>query len=840
MADDDQSEWEQGEAAEARVRGFVQAYDRFDLLLAAFVSAVAWTLLTLLPYPVLHPQAWSAVAVAAGGRPPASPEAGLWTFLAHRTFILFGMKGGLMALTQIGHVVGALIAGLSYLLMRGTFSARLSLEAEELSALAARLRILAVAAALVFSCSEAFWRLSQFFSDNLMCLLLGAVAILSFERFRWYRNRGWYCLCFFLMGILVVETPVGVVLLAVFFGWNWWERRRFWASAQALQVLVEGKAGGAAVRIERKRRPVVAFNEKKADDPIEFFEDELSEAVKRASIRLENGLFFLFFTLGLGMALVVGFRTFHVLGGLAAVGMDPWDYPVAFYLSWVRGVFPLVRPDHLFFASALSIFPFCIAYIVLPRATGPKDPFSVPLVILLTILGCAVWTQLGPFSRFWYWSWELTHAAPPPDTMRSVLAFFGAATLMAAVQVLRCVCRRRIEGVQAISVAEGRGLFVVRLIGRILLATVVILAVAGSLWGRRQTAVCRKMTLIGDYAKAFAGQVRGLDCVFTDGVFDDAVSLLFRASGETSPHLLSMMSGRDAYSASLRARAAKDDEDLRTLKVGPVETLRFWAAERRPRLARLAVQVGYEVLLKSHVTNGRSAGFALRVGTPEDASAFDRLDAEAEALAERALAVAEAPVTAFGGLDATVSEKFDFILWRLARMTDLRVNQCLLREDGKGVVRQRELAARLDGVNDPYRKLRKELEKQRPIESVVLSPQEGLALALKRADFNLAYRYATRVLKDDPRDLNANFAMGMWAAETRQYKIALMYLDTANETRPDEPSILNNLAMVRLKMGNLDGALESIERAAELKPDAPEVRQNLERIRSEISKSGAR
>ena len=199
MADDDQSEWEQGEAAEARVRGFVQAYDRFDLLLAAFVSAVAWTLLTLLPYPVLHPQAWSAVAVAAGGRPPASPEAGLWTFLAHRTFILFGMKGGLMALTQIGHVVGALIAGLSYLLMRGTFSARLSLEAEELSALAARLRILAVAAALVFSCSEAFWRLSQFFSDNLMCLLLGAVAILSFERFRWYRNRGWYCLCFFLI-----------------------------------------------------------------------------------------------------------------------------------------------------------------------------------------------------------------------------------------------------------------------------------------------------------------------------------------------------------------------------------------------------------------------------------------------------------------------------------------------------------------------------------------------------------------------------------------------------------------------------------------------------------------
>ena len=826
MTGDDRAELDRREAAEVRVWGFVQACDRLDLLLAALVSVVVWMLLTVMPWPILHPQAWGPVAVAAGLRSPASTEAGLWTFLAHRVFILAGPQGGLAALAQIGHVVGALLSGLAYLLMRSAFSAQLSVQAIELAPLTTVLRLVAIVGTVAFACSEAFWRLAQFFSDDLLCLFLGATAILAFERFRWHRGKGWYCLCYFLLGLLVVETPVGVALLVVFFGWNWWERRQYWARAQSLQVLVGEENDGK----KRKGRAVVKFNEKTADDPIEFFDEELSDAVKRASIRLENGLFFLFFSLGLVGALVIGFRTFRVLGGLEAAGLDAWGYPVPFFLTWFKGALALVRPDQLFFASALSFFPFLVAYLVLPKATDQKDAFAVPMVILLSILGCAVWTQLGPVSRFWYWTWELTRSAPLPDTMRAVFAFLGAATLMAVFQMLLCVCRKRIEGVQAIAVEEGRGLAGVRLVGRILLAAIVAAIVVLSVWGRRQPSVCRKMELVRAYVKTFADQVKGLDCIFTDGVFDDAVRLAFKSRGEACPSLLSMTSGRDAYSAALRVSAAKDDEDVRVLKVGALETLRFWAAERKDRLARLAIQVGYEALVKCHVTNGRSAGLALRVGTPEDDAVFDRYDVAAEALGNRALALASETPSALGGFDAGVSEKFDFILWRLARMADLRVNRSLLKDDGAGVVRHRELAARLDGVNDPYRKLKKELEKLRPVESVVLSPQEGLALALKRADFNLAYRYATRVLKDDSDDLNANFAMGMWAAETRQYKIALMYLEAADSKRPNEPSILNNLAMVRYKLGDLLGAARDIKRARDLNPGSKEIQENVKRI----------
>ena len=831
MEQDDEIEWERRKAIESRVRRFVHAHDRLDMALAVLVAVLAWVLLTAFPYPILHPQTWGLAAMASGVRPPVSAESGLWMFLAHRVFLGFGIEDGIMALTRLGHVTGAVLAGLAYLLMRGAFSARLSVTRTELATLSLRLRLLAVAGSLVLCCSEAFWRLSQFFSDGLLCLLLATLAILSFERFRWHRSRIWYCICCFLTGTLVGETPVGVVLALAFFGWNWWERKQYWARTQSLQVLVTPKSDGQKVTADRKGRTAVVFNEKKADDPVGFFEEELSDAVKLASVRLENGLLFFFFSAGLIGVLVVGFRTFSVLGGLDAAEMDGWNYPLAFFLSWFRTTYPILRLDHLFFASVFSLFPFAVAYLALPRSTDSKDRFAVPIVIMLSLLGCAVWTQLGPVARFWCWTWDLVRSQPLPDTVRAVLAFFGAATLMASLQVLCCVCRKRSEESHAITVAEGRGLFIVRLIGKGLLVSAIVLMVVLSVRGRIQPSVCGKMELIAAYVKEFVSQTKGLDCVFTDGVFDDAFAHEQASRGERQPHLLSMMSGRDSYPASLRARAAKDDEDLRVLKVGAFETLRFWATERKERLSRLAMQVGHEVLVKCHVDNGRSAGLALRIGALEDAVEFDRYDAAAESLGERALAVAGGSASMLDGFDAVVSEKFDFMLWRLARMTDLRVSQCLLRDDGAGVVRQRELANRLDEVNEPYRKLRRKMEWHRPVESVVLSPREGLALALKRADFNLAYRYANRVLKDDPDDLNANFAMGMWAAETRQYGIALIYLEAANSKRPDEPSILNNLAMVRFKLGQLEEALRIISRAAEVNPRSEEIQRNMKQIR---------
>ena len=71
---------------EARVRGFVHAYDRTDWFIALILSLATWTLLTFLSPSVLHPGFWSGVAVASGVRPPDSAASGLGLALARTIF----------------------------------------------------------------------------------------------------------------------------------------------------------------------------------------------------------------------------------------------------------------------------------------------------------------------------------------------------------------------------------------------------------------------------------------------------------------------------------------------------------------------------------------------------------------------------------------------------------------------------------------------------------------------------------------------------------------------------------------------------------------------------------
>ena len=77
-----------------------------------------------------------------------------------------------------------------------------------------------------------------------------------------------------------------------------------------------------------------------------------------------------------------------------------------------------------------------------------------------------------------------------------------------------------------------------------------------------------------------------------------------------------------------------------------------------------------------------------------------------------------------------------------------------------------------------------------------MTDEEGLAIALRRADFTEARRFAFGVLKRNPKNAAANFGVGM------------SYL-------------LEN---------KLDGALPYLE-AAKLAPDVPEVKETLKRVR---------
>ena len=118
-----------------------------------------------------------------------------------------------------------------------------------------------------------------------------------------------------------------------------------------------------------------------------------------------------------------------------------------------------------------------------------------------------------------------------------------------------------------------------------------------------------------------------------------------------------------------------------------------------------------------------------------------------------------------------------------------------------------------------------------------ITPRRGLLMALGQADFTKARRYAEEVLKDDPDDANANFAMGMSYYVQRQWARAEEYLRKCLIGKPNEPAALNNLAIVCMETGRYDEALVLAERALKILPDSDEVKDTLKQIREARQKA---
>ena len=119
------------------------------------------------------------------------------------------------------------------------------------------------------------------------------------------------------------------------------------------------------------------------------------------------------------------------------------------------------------------------------------------------------------------------------------------------------------------------------------------------------------------------------------------------------------------------------------------------------------------------------------------------------------------------------------------------------------------------------------IEYERTRTFMQLTPREGLQLALKRADFAEARRYATVVLHNDEDDAEANFAMGMQALIAKDLSTAELYLKRCLKRRPKEPAVLNNLSIICRKQRRWKESEDYARRAMEVLPDSPEVRQTL-------------
>ena len=95
----------------------------------------------------------------------------------------------------------------------------------------------------------------------------------------------------------------------------------------------------------------------------------------------------------------------------------------------------------------------------------------------------------------------------------------------------------------------------------------------------------------------------------------------------------------------------------------------------------------------------------------------------------------------------------------------------------------------------------------------------------------MASSYAKDVYAQDENNVAANFALGMGHLSDHRYDLAEKSLKRALKNAPDEPAILNNLAVVLIRLDRFDEAESNAVKALKILPQSREIQETLRRIR---------
>ena len=257
-----------------------------------------------------------------------------------------------------------------------------------------------------------------------------------------------------------------------------------------------------------------------------------------------------------------------------------------------------------------------------------------------------------------------------------------------------------------------------------------------------------------------------------------------------------------------------------------------------------AMQMGFELWTRD-LTLPECAGLVARPGG-FPAGVVDAGAKAARAIAERMLAVYKRDEN-LSRIAPPLRRLFMLTQWRVARLSRVRADRLDAQsqaEQKKGdavsvskaealkstAIKESELADQLDEGNPSFTRIRQQLEMVNQGPTFRLTPREGLKLGLDRADFRMAEMFARQVLTTDPDDANANFALGMYYFGREQYARAEAHFQRSLMSQPENPAILNNLAVAQLRLGRLDAAEKNARHALRVRPNGPETKRALENI----------
>ena len=724
-------------------------------------------------WPALHPSQWTDHAVAAGLRYPSRALSGVWLML------LSALHAGMPAATvefllrTFGLLAGGLLAVLAYGLFDDFLPTKLRARLRTLPNGLALERCMLAWGAALFVFNESVWCMCQAPGVPLVRLLGVLLAIRLTVNA--FRREAYSRLqaVAALLGVMVSDGVFTIWLFVLLTGLVYWRSR--------IKRLLSGNA---------------------LTNPL---------MLRSVSVRVCFA-----FALTAVLALAADYAFFRIFGGVSESDFLPGDVAsvlVGGFYTAARDVTSLAGWAVLAFSTVLPL----ALIVVLQRRLS--EPGAVAARLWLVVLGVAallVWSQSSGVRGL---------CLMPAFDDLFLTALVALAGLVAVVLAFMAV----VVGLPACG--NGRFSKFARL-GLVAFASVALLAALST---RMQTSRRTLMEVVDAYCREVAEEGADARCVLTDGALDAGVELAAKCAGR-SLVAVSMVSGGDALAIKLRQRGVEDAEDLKALESGAADALRYWMDVRTNRLADVTAQFGFDRRPSyTDANRPRASGLLAHFGGEADEAEREGI-AVARTLGERILAICASCVPETCG-DPLVAEMFRFVQWRVAETCRIRVRLKGVGPDDPEKAADRSLAERLDAVNAQRASLARRAGPLAEHHGAMLLPRESLKIALMRHDFMQASKFAEEVLKTDPLDPQANFALGMMHYFNRQYARSLPCLEKALVTERENPQLLNNLSVVLLRLNRLKEALDYAERAERLAPGNPNFRHTVERVQQKIRDS---
>ena len=795
--EDDYDDEEESKAdAKPQEAAPISSLDKLDYLFALGLGLFSVVLLTIWSFPGLTPDVWDDAVVGAGLRPTAAIFPGFWRVIARGFYSINGVGLGNFLLVWIGRMALGLTIGFAYLLFRSILSLTIRRRLNYAHRRFVVVRGTAMLGAIAFLCADPIWRVGQAFSPSGLLLLVSVFSLYQFFAFLQHGQLREVNISMFLLGLLSADTPMGFALTAVCWG-VYFLALRYAAVSTGMALL----------------NPIV---EQRSKWHLTFL-----------------------WAMGLILGIAANCASYVWLDGLAASGATGADVPLMYATRWWTQFIHAASGLGWVLGLGICVLPLVVSAVLLPRAVDEEQflPYHTGAVFFVT--GMLALAQLAELSPLWFWTWHKDISVTP--YFLQMLILLSAMTLVFALAVMgvdaACRDHERLanERFANLNDDDDDDMPMPRPVqlsghkshGNIVIVVVPILLLAAVVPGRWQRTTRQMLQVLEDYVAEVLVECGPVHWIFTDGAFDSRLELAAAEKGKKLK-ALSMMAGNGPYDKYVRQEGVTDMEDRLALSLGAPMTLRTWMKDKPAQMKDAAIQLGFELWKRNGLELPVCSGVLARPLGMSEADCAAGVE-RTKGLADRVLAFYVA-----GGLPKSagkrVNELFLFVQWRIARLARMRAERADRAGQTEVAMKDVKLSDDLDHNNASLQRILVSMEEVRSRTLKAVTPREGLQLALVRADFALARRYAEPILEAVPDDPNANFAMGMSYYVQKQYARAEEYLKRCLVRNPKEPAVWNNLAMIMLYTKRLDEAEKHARKALDLIPESAEVKDTLKKI----------